>query len=391
MDFRIFLIFCSTVIVVVVVTLIGAIPLEQQQQPYRLEKDSNNNTIAVDLETNEVVGIVKTAESQQDDDSITPEEQAEQIKKMVEWVAEDVDIRLFSLSVDFENIKFLLFTRKKPTSYLLKIGNDDTLKASTFNKTKKTKILIHGWIQKGHSFIDSFKTVYLKNQDVNLIFVDWGEYSRNEYQYTIMKIVPRIGEAVELMIKQLIAYGASVSEMHLIGFSLGAHISSLAVKNMNPKVARITGLDPAGIGYTGVLRQPRLSRTDADFVDVIHTSGRGGGLTAAIGDVDFYPNGGNVQPGCIMGNVICYHFRSLELFEESIENRTHFYSASCSNYNDYSKNLCSTNNQQIMGEYTSSRISGSYYLLTNSQAPYAMGRQDIITTWRPPVIEAVDD
>lgn len=48
----------------------------------------------------------------------------------------------------------------------------------------------------------------------------------------------------------------------------------------------------------------RLSKNDAQFVDVMHTNS--GGLLSArglsfpdpLGHVDFYPNGGNAQPGC---------------------------------------------------------------------------------------------
>ena len=48
----------------------------------------------------------------------------------------------------------------------------------------------------------------------------------------------------------------------------------------------------------------RLDPTDAKLVDVIHTDGRDGtldsglGLSRPCGHVDFYPNGGHVQPGC---------------------------------------------------------------------------------------------
>ena len=46
-------------------------------------------------------------------------------------------------------------------------------------------------------------------------------------------------------------------------------------------------------------------KTDADFVDVIHTSARpfipllGFGMLKPIGHLDFYINGGAVQPFCL--------------------------------------------------------------------------------------------
>lgn len=52
-----------------------------------------------------------------------------------------------------------------------------------------------------------------------------------------------------------------------------------------------------------------LDPSDADFVDIIHTSAGSLGYYRALGHVDFYPNSGKAsQPGCkglykeIMGN-----------------------------------------------------------------------------------------
>lgn len=42
-----------------------------------------------------------------------------------------------------------------------------------------------------------------------------------------------------------------------------------------------------------------MTRTDAKFVDVIHTDGGVFGFPTAIGHADFFPNGGvALQPGC---------------------------------------------------------------------------------------------
>ena len=44
----------------------------------------------------------------------------------------------------------------------------------------------------------------------------------------------------------------------------------------------------------------RIDKTDADFVDLIHTNGGAEdqgflGMNAAVGHADFYPNGGNFE------------------------------------------------------------------------------------------------
>lgn len=61
--------------------------------------------------------------------------------------------------------------------------------------------------------------------------------------------------------------------------------------------------------FEGVEDQRRLSPDDADFVDVLHTYTREAlgvsiGIQQPIGDIDIYPNGGDVQPGCALGDVL---------------------------------------------------------------------------------------
>lgn len=56
-------------------------------------------------------------------------------------------------------------------------------------------------------------------------------------------------------------------------------------------------------------KEKRLSPDDADFVDVLHTYTREPlgvsiGIKRPIGDIDIYPNGGEVQPGCTLGDVL---------------------------------------------------------------------------------------
>ena len=60
----------------------------------------------------------------------------------------------------------------------------------------------------------------------------------------------------------------------------------------------VSGLDPASPYYTDRDPEVRLDPTDAKYVDVIHTNLPIIGTEQRVGHIDFFPNGGSVQPGC---------------------------------------------------------------------------------------------
>ena len=59
------------------------------------------------------------------------------------------------------------------------------------------------------------------------------------------------------------------------------------------------GLDPASLYFTNVNNDARLDRSDARYVDVIHTDAGFFGTSKKGGHSDFFPNGGSRQPGCV--------------------------------------------------------------------------------------------
>lgn len=63
-----------------------------------------------------------------------------------------------------------------------------------------------------------------------------------------------------------------------------------------------------------------LTTDDANYVEVIHTETTTNGVLNAIGDVDFYPFGGNEQAGCTDAEDLgaCSHNRAWELFAASL-------------------------------------------------------------------------
>lgn len=60
----------------------------------------------------------------------------------------------------------------------------------------------------------------------------------------------------------------------------------------------ISGLDPALPFFASLSRSWKLDASDARFVDVIHTNVGVLGKIDHTGHVDFYVNGGSIQPAC---------------------------------------------------------------------------------------------
>lgn len=60
---------------------------------------------------------------------------------------------------------------------------------------------------------------------------------------------------------------------------------------------------------------PILRRGEADFIDVLHVNDEGFGNKFTHGDVDFYANGGNTQPGCNLMNSLANALYTMNFVE----------------------------------------------------------------------------
>jgi predicted alpha/beta hydrolase len=59
--------------------------------------------------------------------------------------------------------------------------------------------------------------------------------------------------------------------LHFVGHSLGGQAAGVAGGALKRRPARITGLDAASPLFTKLPLHLRLDKSDADFVDIIHT------------------------------------------------------------------------------------------------------------------------
>ncbi|KAA8580523.1 hypothetical protein FQN60_013481, partial [Etheostoma spectabile] len=126
--------------------------------------------------------------------------------------------------------------------------------------SRPTAFVIHGYRPTGAPpiWIDHIVHLLSEQEDVNVIVVDWNKGAANLNYFTAEE-------------------GASLSSVHLIGVSLGAHLAgyfSWSEPPLGPAPHRATspvGLDPAGPMFTSATPEDRLDPTDAMFVDVLHT------------------------------------------------------------------------------------------------------------------------
>ncbi|XP_066476704.1 lipase member I [Tiliqua scincoides] len=244
-------------------------------------------------------------------------------------------------------VQLLLYTRQNQNC-AENLREHDLANSTHLNVTKKTIFIIHGFRPTGSPpvWINEIKDLLLEREDFNIIIVDWNRGATNLYYPTAVANVKDVAEILTRYIAQMMAHGASLDSVYMIGVSLGAHIAGFVGKTYSGKIGRITGLDPAGPMFTGKPPSERLAHTDAQFVDVVHTDIDALGYRKPLGNIDFYPNGGTDQPGCpqtvFSGPKFfkCDHQRSVYLYMSSLRQNCSITAYPCGSHADYRNGKC---------------------------------------------------
>ncbi|KAJ8345774.1 hypothetical protein SKAU_G00299670 [Synaphobranchus kaupii] len=272
-------------------------------------------------------------------------------------------------TTDYSDIesKFSLRTAEIPDDDLCYIvpGRKNTISECEFNLETQTFVVIHGWTVTGmfQSWVPKLvSALYEREPSANVIVVDWLVRAAQHYP-TSAAYTKLVGQDVAKFVNWLeTEMHYPWEKLHLLGYSLGAHVAGIAGLLTNHKINRITGLDPAGPGFEYADDQSTLSPDDAIFVDVLHTNTRGSpdlsfGIQRPVGHVDIYPNGGTFQPGCNLQSTMtliatsgfqnmdqivkCSHERSVHLFIDSLVNMQQESMAfRCSSKEAFNKGLC---------------------------------------------------
>ncbi|XP_032642794.1 lipase member I isoform X3 [Chelonoidis abingdonii] len=214
-------------------------------------------------------------------------------------------------------VKLLLYTRTNQNC-AESLSDYNTTASTYLDVTKKTVFIVHGLRLTGSTpiWLNDIKELLLSLVDINLIIVDWNRGATTVIYHNAVHNTRRVAEILKKYIDQMLAYGASLDSIYMIGVSLGAHIAGFVGEMYNGTLGRITGLDPAGPSFSGKPPNERLDHTDAKFVDVIHTD---------IDGAQFFK---------------CDHQRSVFLFLSSLRQSCNITTYPCDSYLDYKNGKC---------------------------------------------------
>ncbi|XP_045775464.1 pancreatic triacylglycerol lipase-like isoform X1 [Maniola jurtina] len=264
---------------------------------------------------------------------------------------------------------YYLYTRRNPTSAQNLVNNNvNSITSSNFNARNPIVVIVHGWLDNmDASFNGAVRGAYLRKTDVNLIMCDWSAIAIAVYGSAVTG-VPIVGRNLGQFLNFLHrSTGAPFNKMHIVGFSLGSHVAGNAGRELGGKIARITGLDPAGPLWHG--NSNRLRPSDAVYVEAIHSDGSavGLGIGLPVGDVDFFPNGGASQPGCF--DHFCNHNRAWQLFAATLT-YNHLVGRQCSSMMQVNTNNCRGNELRMGNHILDKRGSGLYRVNTGRVYPF---------------------
>ncbi|XP_029687869.1 inactive pancreatic lipase-related protein 1-like [Takifugu rubripes] len=314
--------------------------------------------------------------------------------------------------------RFLLFTQRN--RYYQEIMADETVEASNYSGMRTSRFILPGYLLEGdEDWPQRMCKEMVKRENVNCIAVEWKKGVKTRYAQAANNIRVVAAQVAAMITFLMDNYKQTAGKFHMIGHSLGAHAAG-DVGSRIPGLARITGLDPSEPYFQGTSAAVSLDVTDANFVDVIHTDGLpfdpklGLGMSQSVGHIDFYPNGGQLMPGCStnrgdpsdldaiwLGDKkfdACNHVRAYEYYIESLEKPQGFMGYPCPNKDSFADGKCfpcGHTECPLMG-HRADRFTGTedtsitkYFLTTGSKAPFRRYSYRVSVTLAGPILPNV--
>ncbi|MDJ0509046.1 MAG: Ig-like domain-containing protein, partial [Crocosphaera sp.] len=184
-------------------------------------------------------------------------------------------------SLNFQSVEQATLDNGKNVDFIALDGKIDT--------SKPTYVLTAGFFTGPDSDLLADTAILIRENigDVNIILVDWSDATGNGFTPLSDALylgaatnAPKVGEKLG---KFLAEQGVNPDSLHLIGHSLGAHVSGVAGREFNKltgkKPLEIVGLDPAGPGFSDnqtilgfSLSDQKLNDTDAENVITVSSN-----------------------------------------------------------------------------------------------------------------------
>lgn len=181
----------------------------------------------------------------------------------------------------------------------------------------------------------------LNRSDDNIVFVDWSRSNKPPISQAFANC-RLVSAQAALLLQRMIDLNLARPELiYCIGNSFGGQMCGFFGRRFQPRIGRITSLDPSGIPFDLMGKKAALQKTDAQFIDVIHTTSASEcnllnlfedtfGTGKMLGHLDFVVNNFR-QGGCpdesIWDSVknmdfwhfytqvnLCKHYRAINLF-----------------------------------------------------------------------------
>jgi hypothetical protein len=296
----------------------------------------------------------------------------------------------------FQNTGFLMFTRTNRDAGQLVT---DSVIPPAYVASRRTVFLAHGWNSNGQGgWQHTMKNAYLDREDINVVIVDWGTLAQLLNYLQAASNTRTVGALISEVMKNLLTVSGTTSgRLWCVGHSLGSHVCGHNGMHMpaNAPLGRATGLDPAGPFFEiSADKTIGLNPTSATFVDIIHTDSLELGTMRDLGHIDFYPNNGIDQPGCVLTRFTaetfenwdseefaqaansCAHSRAYQFHESSVRSDCFQARQRCSNYNSLPGSCveCSVGSFPCayMGYAAdiSANLTGLYHITVTASSPY---------------------
>ncbi|CAH2090830.1 unnamed protein product [Euphydryas editha] len=251
---------------------------------------------------------------------------------------------------------------------------------------KKTMLYVGGYLDSPSFPFSTLMGVSYKSIGYNVLLLDTNYFTTMEYPRAARFMRP-VGKYTAKMLADLTQEGLDPTMLELVSLSLGGQTSGFIAKNYRlltgMNISRITALDPAGPCFRNLGPADRLDKTDADFVEVVHTNIDNFGMAAPIGHINYYVNGGEHQPGeyfWMLCTEFCSHVRAHALWIAALTYHESFVAIQCDSVQQARYKKCYDRVPQVtnyLGLKANKTVQGIFYLATTNTYPYFMGKKGL--------------